>query len=150
MIRLSRRAWNNVIIFSVAGMILLFNSASWLQHPPKEQAAPRPLVLPGQRVLSIDFGHTTLERIGQGWRLTPPAGGHVAADEWARRWYQAELAPFTATATQDEYVVQLWLAGEERPVMVGLTPLGQDVLVRLNRDSYVLKGASIHYLVPER
>ncbi len=119
-IRLSRKAWNNVLIFSMLIMIFLFNGLHHKLNPAAEPEGPQP-VLPAQSfVLVMELPGVKLERIGTGWRTTGESLA-VAPDGLVAAWQGAEAnlllgvdelkalagaAPLTAAS--------FWLAGEEK------------------------------------
>lgn len=75
MIKLSKTAWNNVIIFSVMIIILLINSTNDRLFPDSNNSNDQ-MLLPEHSVvltLSITFPSATsvvFERIGKAWQMT--------------------------------------------------------------------------------
>ena len=114
MIRLSRRAWNNVIIFTMLIMIILFNSThNILTGSVDDESQVVPLLSPDAVLMSLEFGNQKIERIGRGWRLTPPS--NLSESELAdiiAHWHQAELVPDELPASVPPLVVVAWLAGQ--------------------------------------
>lgn len=79
MLRLSRKAWNNVLIFSMMIMIMLFNGLhKKFSSEPEETVVT--LLPEDALVLTLKFEHTSIERIGQSWRANPTV---AAMDELA-------------------------------------------------------------------
>lgn len=113
MVKLSRRAWNNVIIFSMLILIFLFNSTSnFLSGGADTKQTPR--LIPAEALIaSIDFGDIKVERIGQGWRAL---GIKIEESELLKlnqTWVDAEI---------DESVTELSIsqASEGRMVLISL------------------------------
>lgn len=76
MIKLSKTAWNNVIIFSVMIIILFINGTNDRLFPADDNTANDALILPEHSViltLSItqtSKGAVLFERIGKAWQMT--------------------------------------------------------------------------------
>ena len=73
MIKLSRSGWNNVIIFSVMGFILLINltQKNTFMHATPENTEQF-LIAEHAVILSLTVNQQThIERIGQTWRSMP-------------------------------------------------------------------------------
>lgn len=71
MIRLSRKGWNNVLIFASLFMILIFNGVhnKLINKVSPEQS--KNLLPVAEVVLSADFPNISVERVGRGWRSLP-------------------------------------------------------------------------------
>ena len=72
MIRLSKKGWNNVLIFSMLLMIMVFNGMHKKFNGSDPQMTEVPLLPENSLVLTVKYPHTTIERIGQSWRSQPP------------------------------------------------------------------------------
>ncbi len=73
MIRLSRKGWNNVLIFSTLLMIFLFNGLhqklfNKLDDEPEIQ---QNIIPPTELILTLDLPGVSVERIGRSWRTQP-------------------------------------------------------------------------------
>ena len=66
MARLSKRGFNNVVIFAMLGMIFLFNLDRFV--PQSQQPVSLPLLPENAHVLKIEQSGYKLERVGQQWR----------------------------------------------------------------------------------
>lgn len=73
MIKLSRQAWNNVLIVTMIVMIFLFNSTNNFLNSGAADGPEEKFLLPeGSLILTIEFGAQKVERIGRAWRTKPP------------------------------------------------------------------------------
>ena len=73
--KLSRTAWNNVIIFSVMIIILLINATNDRLFPEKESASDKHILPKHSVVLTLtvnfpDNRQLTFERVGRAWKMT--------------------------------------------------------------------------------
>jgi hypothetical protein len=74
MIRLSKKGWNNVLIFSMLLMIMVFNGMHTKLGGSAPDDEPVYLLPENSLVLTLKFANITVERIGQGWRSNPAIG----------------------------------------------------------------------------
>ncbi|MDK1289691.1 hypothetical protein [Pseudoalteromonas umbrosa] len=123
---LSRKAWNNVVIFSMLIMIFFLNG---LHHKlnPQQAEFERVMVLPEQSfVLAMAYPGVKIERIGTTWRidnkLIEPAQDEYTEQDLVhivQQWQSLELqtvAPQQFNPDSAISVVTFWLAGEELPL----------------------------------
>ena len=116
MIRLSRRAWNNVIIFAMLLMIVLFNSThNILTGSMGEDEISAPLLPADSVLMTLDFSGQKIERIGRGWRLRP-AESVAEADlaELVNAWHSTNMARTEDYPEAEPLIVVVWLAGESK------------------------------------
>ncbi len=122
---LSKRDWNNVIIFSVLAMLLLFflipQQLMEQQQSPKAQ---QQLVTAEQPLLQLQFESTSLQQAGTEWRFQPAlTESSLSPVQLAQYWQQLQLpAPLTKKqaakvelGSQPLRRVVLLLAGAEAP-----------------------------------
>ncbi|MCJ8271757.1 MAG: hypothetical protein MJK04_20450 [Psychrosphaera sp.] len=78
MIQLSKKGWNNVLIFSMLLMIMVFNGMH-KNLGGREPTDTDVLILPeNSLVLTLNIGDIAIERIGQGWRANPAVNMDLA------------------------------------------------------------------------
>ena len=133
--RLSRSAWNNVIIFSVMGFILLINFTQLNEDDSTESVATEQYVIGENKVIltmNIDQ-QVTIERAGQGWRLLPenriPA---QLTDQMMRTWQQAQGQVVDVTidrAQQSGLFISMVLADKPNIQLFTLYLLSEQVIV---------------------
>lgn len=144
MLRLSRQAWNNVLIFSMLIMIALLNGLH------KKLGADEPLsevlLLPEHSlVLIVNFGEFSVERIGQSWRINQSTVAHnqqtkVDAQALASLMDTWKQYVVTLAVSDDEalllikgkmpdYYVVVTLAGKDDGAVYTFYPQLDDVIV---------------------
>jgi len=122
---LSKRDWNNVIIFSVLAMLILFFVIpQQLMQQQQTPEAQQQLVTAAEPLLQLQFESTSLQQAGQEWRFQPAlASSALSASALAQAWQQMQLPP-PLTKKQASKVdlgsqplrrVVLLLAGAEAP-----------------------------------
>ena len=150
MLRLSQKAWNNVVIFAMLFMVYLFTLSNDMLNDGDAGTVQRTPVFPPYSVLmSIDFGFVSLQRIGQDWRV---AGGSLEqlgrltaiADNWARQ----EAVPMQFVLNSSPFIVTVQLAGEDKKRVYQLYPSEQQVLLVQGAQQWVLPDVSIKHLFP--
>ncbi len=125
--QLSRKAWNNVLIFSMLLMIFFFNGLHKKLNSVPEQPSIQ-TVLPAQSfILALRFPEQKIERIGTSWRnqllVDELPNSHWTANQQnivtlINHWQSAELAitdVLPSSLTQPISVATVWLAGEQLP-----------------------------------
>ncbi|MFS1701316.1 hypothetical protein FJ444_18050 [Aestuariibacter sp. GS-14] len=150
MARMSKRGFNNVVIFAMLGMIFLFNLNSFLPSAPVPTAVP---LLPADSyVLKIEQGNYKLERVGQQWRwsgvrqsLASTPEQHI--DVWRSATMEITQPPRTVLQTEPLITV-VWLAGASQGLVYAIVPTSQKVWIQFNGDWYVLNQVSVNALLP--
>ena len=172
--RLSRKAWNNVVIISMLLMIFFFNGLhKKLNTPPANEGVQA--LLPEQSfILAMAFPELKIERIGTSWRSQKLQSITWQADEQTleqlvERWQRQQLtiaalpvskiskasADYAAVSKLDrqasaDYVASVWLAGEQLPAVYQLYSIEQQYYLldkRLQR-VFVLEQADVVQLFP--
>ena len=146
MLRLSKRAWNNVLIFASLFMIVLFNFSNKLMLENANQA-PLTLLPADAMIQRIEFGQQELQRIGRGWRLQPMRGDEVDLNQLIQNWQQVILTPTERSMPANPYVITLWLAGEEKGRVVTLAPVEQQLLLAYEGQPYQV-ALGLNDLIP--
>jgi hypothetical protein len=152
MIKLSQRAWNNVLIVSMLMLITMFNfSANWLNGDTEQQSTYATLLPAGSTITTIVFEHKTLERIGQGWRVNPSLSRDVNLEQLANHWLHAELQ-LAATSLSSETMaaamfVQVWVVGQKAPFAYQFFHLSDRYFVEFEQQLYQLYQPSYQMLI---
>ncbi|NOU52667.1 hypothetical protein HG263_19360 [Pseudoalteromonas sp. JBTF-M23] len=116
---LTRKAWNNVVIFSMLLMIFFLNG---IHHKLNPEEAPIGLqrLLPEQSfVLTLAFPGYKIERIGTSWRIDGPWQANAEQlQALVTLWQSAELEVSNVSLSADKAlsVARFWLASEELPL----------------------------------
>jgi hypothetical protein len=119
---LSKRGWNNVLIFACIGMIVIFNLMS--EKLIENSEGDIVDIVPEQSmILTLEYPNVSVERLGTSWRVSPsdvlkPADVDRVINAWLA------LSGEVSLATSDEvgYRVTLWLAGQENPMKLWVQP----------------------------
>jgi len=134
MVKLSKTGWNNVIIFSVLGFILLINATNKNVFSSDKAAATEASILPEHAViltLSIN-NQITIERIGKTWRSTPSVIHGQALEQMMFSWQQSKGLPIAAPSEIDRQlalVVSLALAGQQEATVLSLHATDIELLI---------------------
>jgi len=115
---LSRKAWNNVVIFAMLIMIFFLNGLHHRLNPTTSTSGTQRLLPEQTFVLTVAYPGFKIERIGTSWRSEGEFDMNVAAlpllvDAWQH--VSLEVADVTLPSRQAISVAQFWLAGEELP-----------------------------------
>lgn len=117
-IRLSKKGWNNVLIFASMFMILLFNYSHKMFVDGQTSEAPQALLPQNSLVQSIDYSGVKLERIGSNWRVLTELQDVelTSASDYVTVWQQQ---PFTLLLAEPLMLdsarslpVVVWVAGQ--------------------------------------
>lgn len=150
MLRLSQKAWNNVVILAMLFMVFLFTlSNDMINTPDDAQDELMPLFPPYSVIMSLDFGFVRLERIGQDWRVKGDLQASV--DELVRlseNWWSLEVQNTTISPTESPYVVSVLLAGEDKKRVFKLYPSDAGLLLQSAGRFYLASGQQIGALYP--
>jgi hypothetical protein len=153
MIKLSQRAWNNVIIVSMLILIMLFNfSSDFLNDGSDGSSSLLTLVPPNLAITTMVFAQEKVERIGQGWRTT--SGKYVrkySNEELAslvEYWMNAKISLFDQSPNwqSPSSTVQLWFAGQALPIEYQFMQLEDKTLVKIDQQTYQLISPSYQML----
>ncbi|WJG09507.1 hypothetical protein [Aliiglaciecola sp. LCG003] len=148
MIRLSRKAWNNVIIFAMILMILLFNTTNNILTGSREESQLH--LLPEHSMLmTLQMPEVNIERIGQGWRTVPTkAFDETQLQALAQKWQSSQMVDYSgALPAEMPVVVIAWLASENSGRVFQLYPNGQDTLVLYQQKMYQITDTSLEQLI---
>lgn len=131
---LSRRDWNNVIIYSVLAMLMLFYFVpQHLMTQRQQHLQSFKLVPDGYVLVQIQFDRTNLQQAGQVWRFQPVIDEQIKAAALAELWQQTELKPWPQQlelSPQPLRRVGLVLGGESSVQQWGLYQNGPDFFLK--------------------
>ena len=123
MVKMSRKAWNNVVIFSMLLMIFFLNGLHYKLNP-SDEALEVESVLPEQSfVLALAFPGYKIERIGTSWRIELPQNSDdsyatAQLQQLIAKWQQLQVQVIQAPQLNNQAitVARFWLATEELPL----------------------------------
>ncbi|CAG9295250.1 hypothetical protein [Celerinatantimonas diazotrophica] len=152
--RLGRRGWNNVLIFVVLAMILIFRlTGEKLEHNSQKQAqdtqqGPQAvsglsLLPPGATVLEIDLPDRTIQRVGTGWQSSPAASRPVVTvDAWLHVRLHEWKKPIGAGVAGQS--IQIFVAHRSEPIQLTLFRKGKQYFLT-NWQGKLLKLDQVTY-----
>lgn len=131
MIKLSRRNWNNVLIFAV--LALMFVLYGMPQRGQQQSVAQARLIPADASLLMVSFGSLRLIQAGQQWQLQPLSARSADAEKMALAWQHSELEPAVGAQVQTKVPVaqaSVQLAGQFKPILWLLYPDAQGYLLQ--------------------
>ncbi|MCV2886154.1 hypothetical protein OE749_15785 [Aestuariibacter sp. AA17] len=151
MLRLSQKAWNNVLIISMLLMIVLFSSTHNIllnnadKRPDVMQLLPEDAV-----IMSLQIGAHKIERIGQGWRMFPSVGySESTLAQYISHWQTLMVRSSSDERVSSPYVVVIWLAGEAKGRVFKLFKKGEQTYLSSQGHYYVANNKLFSQLIPE-
>lgn len=127
MLKLSRRNWNNVLIFAV--LILMFVLYGIPQRLQQKMTAEHRLIPADAELLMVGFANQRLVKAGPQWQLQP-ATSNVDAAQLALAWQHSQLIPVDTVPVQSRVPVaqaSVQLVGESIPIIWLLYPGNEPV-----------------------
>jgi hypothetical protein len=149
MIKLSQRAWNNVIIVSMLMLIMLFNfSGNFLNDGSDNVSSLFTLVPANMTITTMEFEQEKVERIGQGWRTTSGMYSNERLANLVESWVSAEVSLIDQGLSWQSptLTVELWFVGQALPTEYQFKQLADKTLVKINKKTYQLIHPSYHLL----
>lgn len=123
MLKLSRRNWNNVLIFAV--LILMFVLYGIPQRLQQRMAVEHRLIPADAQLLMVGFASQRLVKAGPQWQLQPPGNNQVDAAQLALAWQHSQLIPVETLPMQSRVPVaqaSVQLVGDSMPIIWLLYP----------------------------
>ncbi|AZQ85973.1 hypothetical protein EKO29_19415 [Colwellia sp. Arc7-635] len=158
MVKLSKTGWNNVIIFSVMGFILLINATNKKIFSPDEGALnEQEIALVGTQnvILTLDIHNVVaIERIGRTWRATPTHISGQALAQMMMSWQQSSGEAMVQVPEIDRQFsldVTLDIAGQTQPLQLNFYATEQQLLIfnQLSQQWLVMPIAMYGQLFPQ-
>jgi hypothetical protein len=118
MLKLSRRNWNNVLIFAV--LILMFALYGIPQRLQQKITVAHRLVPVDSELLMVGFASKRLVKAGPQWQLQPQGNTHIDAAQLALAWQHSQLIAVDTLPMQSRVPVaqaSVQLVGETSPVI---------------------------------
>ncbi|GHG76844.1 hypothetical protein GCM10010919_32010 [Alishewanella longhuensis] len=140
MLKLSRRNWNNVLIFLV--LILMYSLYDWSGSNTASVAEPTQLVPEQAQLLSVSVGNQRLVQAAGQWQLQPVGRAGVNAQQMASAWQYSILQPVSLQAQQSWVPVaqaSVQLVGELTPQIWLLYPEPAEQNASVTQQKYLLQ-----------
>ncbi len=151
MIRLGQKGANNVLIFSMLILIVLFSRMDKLFGPPTDNIQGIIPLLPQDKpLITLDYGQHEIQRIGKGWRVQPAINsGEQALATIALQWQSTEMIAYSQVTLQEPYIVTAWMAGEDQGRVFKVMPFGTDILMEYEQQVYLIADQPLSAFIPE-
>lgn len=139
---MSRRGWNNVLIFSTLIMIFLFNGLHnklFSNDQTSELIVDAPFNL-----YSIDFPGVSLQKEGQNWRLASAQEIRLSNKQLnalVARWQTLQGQPLEVQPSFNSYpkaTASFWFQGQQKALVVRLYPVNGQLLAATEEKTYQL------------
>ncbi len=124
MLKLSRRNWNNVLIFAV--LILMFVLYGIPQRLAERTAIEHRLIPVDTELLMVAFGQHRLIKAGPRWQLQPTPAMPVDAAKLALAWQHSLLTPADVNTAKSRVPLaqaSVQLVGQVAPLIWLLYPV---------------------------
>ncbi|MEO9947545.1 MAG: hypothetical protein ABJH28_18370 [Paraglaciecola sp.] len=150
MVKLSQRAWNNVIIVSMLALIMLFNLSSNFLNDDSDAPAFSTLIPQGLLISTIEFSNAKVERVGQGWRIESKLSVSKDLQGLLDVWQSVEVSPFEENLQwgDSQPKVTVWFIGQAEPIEYYFLILADKTLVKLGQQTYQLVNVNYQTLIP--
>jgi len=133
--KLSRTAWNNVIIFSVMIFILVINVTNKKLYSSDDQQSDKLNTLFAEHAVILSLAinqQVTIERIGRTWRATPTKISGQALEQMMLTWHETTGNKVTEPPELDPQmalVISVELAGEAQAQLLNLFITNDELLI---------------------
>ena len=130
--RLSRKGWNNVLIFAILTIIFIFNFAPKLTLTTKQQQ--RTVIDKQLTIVEIKTPDFKIKRVGRSWQSEPNLG--LSEQQLAllvHNWQNLTLP--SQTAIDDltaPYLISIYTASQEQPFIINLVEQDDNYLLQIN------------------
>jgi hypothetical protein len=128
--RLSKRGWNNVLIFGVLIIVFLFNFSHKLRLKPKDQQ--HTLINSDVIIVEIKTPDFSIKRAGRSWVSEPNLGlSEHQLSLLVQNWQNLPLQAHAAIIQpKNPFIMQVYTANNAQPIIVKLIQLGENYLLQ--------------------
>ncbi len=128
--RLSRKGWNNVLIFGILIIVFLFNFSHKLTISPKVQH--RSVISNELTIVEIKTPDFKIKRVGRRWKSEPNMGfSELQLSLLVQNWQTLKLQTQAAIENSTSpYIMQVYIANQEQPIIVQLFQQGDNYLLQ--------------------
>lgn len=155
MLRLSKRAWNNVLIISMLALILILNMDRFSSN---DKPAIRPIVDEGEYILSLSINQVKIEKAASQWRINSsgvqpnqmPSAQTLQAivSAWQQAYIQpAEIDFTTQIFGTPDTLVEINIAGRNNSIVVAFSIVEQQLFLVIDKQVFVLMSPSVGQLL---
>lgn len=149
MLRLSQRAWNNVLIFAMLFMVYLFAVSDNLINNDDVSPQSEPLLPPYSVIMKLDYGYVAIERIGQDWRVSSEREYSVdSITPLVSTWESLQVLSVSVAPTSNPHIVAMLVAGESAPRVYQVFEEPTATILRYRDSFFAVQGANLKQLIP--
>lgn len=136
---LSKRGWNNVLIYLVLGLMFVFY---FLGHKSGEIAGQQTVEpFTDQMIVEISDRQNHWIRVGANWeQRSGDAMDTEIFRRWLSAWQRVQFEPTEQLLSGEEYVVEITLADSPEPLRIGVFYQNNEALI-------AFPGADVTYRV---
>lgn len=154
--RLSQKAWNNVLIFSMLGLIVIFN---WERLFPSDMPTRLPLLPENSVVLTLQIDQVVFERVGSTWRINSNREKLAITSDDIQQlidsWNKATMRlPKEKVETADlfpqDHVVSVFIAGQKNGLVFSFKQLEDTVYIIHDEHYFELDFPLLSQLIPSQ
>ncbi|GGA90839.1 hypothetical protein GCM10011369_36190 [Neiella marina] len=113
-LKLSKRGWNNVLIFAILLFIIVINFS---QQRLLDHTEDSPILAPSAQVLSIQTAVRQLDRLGPSWRASDEVWNTAAVEAWLALWFE----PYPVTDANPnislDKMIRMQLLAQQEPIV---------------------------------
>jgi hypothetical protein len=149
--RLTRKGWNNVIIFAAMAMILILNVSNDKLFADKEESSQQKLFPQGELILTLELNSAMIiERVGTGWKITPESRLNAQGLSAMMLAWQDSIGMTLASAPvgiseQGMFQAKLSLSGRPQPYFIDFYPVADQLLAYLHESEQWLTFPKASY-----
>lgn len=139
--RLSRKGWNNVLIFGVLIIIFIFNFSHKLRLSSDLQQ--RTVIRNDLTIVEIKTPDFKIIRSGRTWKSEPDLGlSKQQLVSLVDNWQNLELETRPAIKTDNSvYPIAIYISKQEQPISVLLLQHGDDYLLQIDSSTSLFLSA---------
>ena len=142
--RLSKKGFNNVLIFSILTLIFIFNFGKQLL--PDSESKDQSIIDSALMIVEIKTPDFSIKRSGRSWTQAPNQGlSEQQLSKVVQNWQSMLLPVYDAPIELiSPYIISIYIANEDQPKIIKLIQQGDDYLLRINdKTSLFLKGEQL-------
>lgn len=136
--RLSKKGWNNVLIFGVLIIVFFFNFSQRILFKVKHNS--HTLIDAELVIVEIKTSDFSIKRNGRDWISEPSLGlSPQQLAQLVHNWQSIEL-PSEVPIKEPKYpfTIQVYTANETQPIIIQLIQQGDDYLLQYNNERALL------------
>lgn len=136
--RLSKRGWNNVLIFGILLIIFIFHFSQQLSLT--SQNSQRTVIPSSLTIVEIETPDFIITRVGRNWKSNPSIG--ISSDklkEIVNNWQTMPLDTLTEqNIPQSDFVIKFFSAEQVQPIIVQLHQQDDDhYILQIDAQTYI-------------